>query len=100
MYLAEGKSPRRRQRVSHMCSKLAVVLVPSTEDNSACVSSICSWWLVLGGVALSRLVVMDSIEVSTFPRVLQVIVGEWHKVMCCGKQEPKDCMLPHLIISH
>lgn len=49
---------------------------------------------------LSKLVVMDTIEVSTFPHVLQVIMGECHKVMCCGKQEPKDCMLPHLIITH
>jgi len=49
---------------------------------------------------LSKLVVMDTTEVSIFPHILQVIVGEWHRVMCCGKQEPRDCMLPHLIISH
>lgn len=83
-----------------MCSKLAIVLFPFTEDDSAFVSSACSWWLVLGGAVLSKLVVMDTIEVSSFPHVLQVIVGDWHKVMRCGKQEPKDCMLPHLIISH
>lgn len=86
--------------MSNKHSKLAIVLVPSTEDNSPCVSSVCSQWLVLGGVVLGKLAVMDAIEVSTFPHGLQVSVGEWHKFMCCGKQEPRDCMLPHLIISH
>lgn len=62
--------------------------------------STCSCWLHLGGVVLSKLVVMDTIEVSIFPHILQVIVGERHRVRYCGKQEPKDCMLPHLIISH
>lgn len=86
--------------MSNTYSMLATVLVSSTEDNSSCVSSVCSQWLVLGGAVLGKLVVMDAIEASTFPHVLQVTVGEWHKVVCCGKQEPRDCMLPHLIISH
>lgn len=38
-------------------------------------------------------------EVSTFPHVLQVIVGEWQKVLFCGKQEPKDSMLPQLLVT-
>lgn len=86
--------------MSNTYSMLAMVLVLSTEDNSSCVSSVCSQGLVLGGVVLGKLVLMDATEVSTFPHVLQVTLGEWHQVMCCGKQEPRDCMLPPLIISH
>lgn len=55
--------------MSNTYSKLAIVLVPSTEDSSSCVSSVCSQWLVLGGAVLGKLVVTDAIEVPTFPHV-------------------------------